>query len=292
MRTRSRRTEKCVLSRIDDNGCVPFPHRQIPRPGMRNLSKSVDPLIQLPRVGIGVRKACFLIDGVNQMGAVFLRMSLIPDLQCRPDDRHAFVQSNQTKRFCQRRLPNQMPVLLGLKRRPETAEGDQQYNGHVLLDRRRHLSKFYRKSEGREDYGRPASGISRRNFYIRTRANGSIPVDLIWGASDSRTSRNTSALGTLSDRTLNAASHFPCCLTRRIVPTISARVICETGIVLPFHVMAVAESPTGPNSTVSPLCKRAFTAFTIGGRIRSKIIPIASLPQRILRRCVKRRRTL
>ena len=61
---------------------------------MHNLAKAVSSLIQLLRVRIRVKKARFLVDVVNQMGAVFLRMPLIPDLQSRSDDRHAFVQTD------------------------------------------------------------------------------------------------------------------------------------------------------------------------------------------------------
>src|ERR1700751_5244930 len=84
-------------------------------------------------------------------------------------------------------------------------------------------------------------------LYMRTRASGSIPVDFTCGASDSNTSRNTRTLGTLSERTLIAASHFPSRLTVKLVRRSSAFVIWVTGIDWFFHVTVVAESPSPPN---------------------------------------------
>jgi hypothetical protein len=40
--------------------------------------------------------------------------------------------------------------------------------------------------------------------------------------------------------------------------------------------MVVAESPRPPNRTVSPRCTLALVFWTIGGRMRLRMIPIAS----------------
>ncbi len=92
-----RRTEKRVLGRIDHNRRMAFPDCQISGLGMRNLTEGVNPLIEFPRVSISVRKASFFVDVVNDMGAVVPRLPSIADLQRSPDDRHAFIQADETR---------------------------------------------------------------------------------------------------------------------------------------------------------------------------------------------------
>lgn len=105
---------------------------------MHDLAKGVSALIQLPRVGVRVRKACFFVDVMNQMRAVFPRMPSIPDLQRRPDDGHAFIQANQTRRFRNRELMNRTPEVMHLLRCPERAEGNEQHKGNAFCGRPRH----------------------------------------------------------------------------------------------------------------------------------------------------------
>src|ERR1700685_530454 len=80
----------------------------------------------------------------------------------------------------------------------------------AVLQAKRRISRL--SATAREPYGtiRALGRLFNPPSYMRTRASGSTPVDLICGARDSNTSRNTSTSGTLLDLTLTALIHFPC----------------------------------------------------------------------------------
>ena len=64
-KSRACRAEERVLGGIDYNGGMPAPHSQITWLRMGDLSKVLDPVVQLGRVGVEVRKACLFVNGVN-----------------------------------------------------------------------------------------------------------------------------------------------------------------------------------------------------------------------------------
>jgi hypothetical protein len=69
------KAEEDVPRRSDHNPRVPRPHHQIPRLRLRHSLKSCNPLIEIVRARIGIRKARPLVNRMHQMRAVVLRIA-------------------------------------------------------------------------------------------------------------------------------------------------------------------------------------------------------------------------
>lgn len=62
--------EEDVLGRSDHNSYMPVPNDEVAGLGVLNPLKSLDPVIEIVRTGVGIRKASTLVNRMHQMRAV------------------------------------------------------------------------------------------------------------------------------------------------------------------------------------------------------------------------------
>jgi len=84
--------EKRMMGWLGDDSYVAVPDNQVGGLGLGDPLEPINAVVEIVRIGIGVRKASLLVDRVHQMGAVAFSAPRHLGVQSNSDDRGAILR--------------------------------------------------------------------------------------------------------------------------------------------------------------------------------------------------------